>query len=148
MLCADFIVPRTMDNLKVMFIELQSLKWRYFYNVIPRANKNTECLLTLTLWCHPRTEHPVIVSRKRKRDGNRKYICWRGYKNFADSAVLFIKGISYRNTNIVQQTSWHKSWHTFLDVITRMDGTYLVKWTGWWSRSSNCLAFRLVLLCT
>jgi len=53
MLCADFIVPRIMNNLKVTFRELQILEWRYFYNVIPRANNDTECLLTLTLWCHP-----------------------------------------------------------------------------------------------
>lgn len=94
MLCADFIVPRIKNNLKVTFRELQILEWRYFYNVIPRANNDTECLLTLTLWCHPRTEQSVSVSRKRKRDGNRTYICWKNYKNFAGSAVLFRKGIS------------------------------------------------------
>jgi len=94
MLCADFIVPRIMNNLKVTFWELRILKWRYFYNVIPRANKNTDCLLALTLWCHPRTEQPVNVSRKRKRDGNTNYTCWRSYKHFAGSAVLFRKGIS------------------------------------------------------
>ena len=97
-LCADFIVPRMMHNLKVTFRELQILKWRYFCNVIPCANKNTECLLALTLWCYPRTDHPVSVSRKRKHDGNRNYICWRSYKNFVVSAVLFRKGISLIET--------------------------------------------------
>jgi len=93
MLFADFIVPRIMNNLKVAFRELPILKWRYFYNVIPSANKNTECHLTLILWCHPRTKHSVNVFRKRKRDGNRNLICWRSYKNFAGSAVLFRKEI-------------------------------------------------------
>jgi hypothetical protein len=94
-LCADFSVLRIMYNLKATFRELQIFKWICIYNVILRANKNTECLLTLTLWRHPRTGTPINVSRKRKREGNRNYICWRSYKYFVGSAVLSTKGVSY-----------------------------------------------------